>query len=154
MPEQCAAWHVARGRLVHTLLERTLVPLLSYAPRQGFEGEHARSCSQVWRSDIAPLLEQALALLPNAILPAVLLEGHFDKTVLNSLRQEMAATVRIAGKTVEQLHVSLKESATVAEGAVLEFEEVADSRARLRALEAVQELLQCLRFIPKFVVLQ
>lgn len=152
-PDACKDWHAARGQLVHTLLERTLIPLLSLPPRLGFEDKRAQKCWRVWTEEVEPQIARMLMLLP-AMLPSILLTTHLNESSLIGLRDYLCSKLQIGGQRIDDIPTIVADQVKIASTALNEFMRLPSEPNRERSLSAVTLLYDNLRQTPKYVVLQ
>jgi hypothetical protein len=153
VPDACKEWHAARGRLVHALLERTLIPLLSLPPRSGFEDKRAQKCWRVWADEVEPQVARVLMLLP-AMLPSILLTSHLNESSLIGLRDHFSSDLQIGGQRIDDIPTIVADQVKIGSAALNEFMRLPSEVNRERSLSAVTALYDNLRETPKYVVLK
>lgn len=154
MPESLDRWRKARAEVAHDWLERGLLPVLN-TPGDSPEDSSRRAglCLEDWSNEVAPRLDAALAMLPDCLLPGLLLRGWLDDKAVERIDTVTLNTVVGENLLLRNVATEIRGSAEGARSALGKYSSSPSNASRSQAFSKVMTLRIILQQSPKNVVL-
>jgi len=153
VPVLLREWRRARANVAHDWLERRLLQVLNTSGPPEELQKRASVCLEAWKESVIPKLAATLKLLPDCLLPGLLLREFLEPPDIEKIDRaalNCAAIPRLMLKDV----ISEANRLSVDAGVALQaYASEATADKRLAAFDQVMKLRRFLQQLPRSVVL-
>lgn len=153
MPVLLREWRRARADVAHDWLERRLLQVLNTGGSPEELRKRAVVCLGAWTEKVIPKLADTLKLLPDCLLPGLLLRGFLDPPDIESINRAALHCDAIPGLMLQDVISEAGRLGFSASVALQAYASEANAENRLAAFDQVMKLRRLLQQLPRSVVL-